>query len=177
MSTIVGVETDGVVALAADRANVTDGTATGSVDRLFEFDDAAAAAVGDPGSVASFGRRLGAELDRERLEGDREVAVDRLARLAAAVAEEEGVDALVAAGDDEGEPRLRTVDSHGAVLDDTAAAFGSGAQVALGMLEDETFDGESPDAEARLREILRSVAERDAETGDELDSWSRADRA
>lgn len=177
MSTIVGVETDGVVALAADRANVTDGTATGSVDRLFEFDDAGAVAVGDPGSVASFGRRLESELDRERLGRDREVGLDRVARMAAEISAEENVEAIVAARADEGAARLRSVDSHGAVLDDTVAAFGTGAQVALGILESETFDGESPDLEERLREILGSVAERDAETSDDLDSWSLSDRS
>ena len=177
MSTIVGVEAAGAVALAADRANVTDGTATGSVDRLFEYDDAGAAAVGEPGGVASFGRRLEAELDRERLERDREVGIDRLARLAAELAEEEGVEAIVAARDDDGAARLRSVDSHGAVLEDTVAAFGTGAQVALGILEGEAFDGESADLAERVREILGSVAERDAETGDELDSWSLTDRS
>ena len=177
MSTIIGVEAIGAVALAADRANVTDGTATGSVDRLFGFDDAGTVAVGDPGSVASFGRRLEAELDRERLERDREVDVDRLARMASDISAEENVEAIVAAPDGDGVARLRSVDSHGAVLEDSVAAFGTGAQVALGILEGESFDGQSSDLEERVREILESVAERDAETGDELDSWSLSDQS
>lgn len=172
MSTIVGAETDGVVALAGDRANVTDGTVGGSVDRVFEFDDAGAAAVGDPGDVAAFGRRLESELDRDRIERDRAVRVDRLARVAAGIAGEEGVDAIVAARDEEGEASLRSVDSNGGVLEDSVAAFGTGAQVALGILEGASFDGDAADVEERFREVLTSVAERDAETGDEIDAWS-----
>lgn len=175
MSTIVGVESDGAVALAADRGNVTDGTKTGSVDRLFEFETAAAVAVGDPGSVDSFGRRLEAELDRERLERDRDVDVDRLVRMAADIASEENVEAIVAARDGDGAAALRSVDSHGAVLDDTVAAFGSGTQVALGILESETFDDEPAGLEDHVREVLATVAERDAETGEDIDSWSLSD--
>lgn len=170
MSTIVGVESDGAVALAADRGNVTDGTKTGSVDRLFEFGTAAAVAVGDQGSVDSFGRRLEAELDRERLE--RDVDVGRLVRMAADIASEENVEAIVAARDDDGAAALRSVDSHGAVLDDTVAAFGSGTQVALGILESETFDDEPSGLEDHVREVLATVAERDADTGDDIASWS-----
>lgn len=169
MSTIVGVETDTGAALAADRSSVTEGTVGGSVDRVFEFEAAGAAAVGDPGDVASFGRRLRSELDRERLERDRPVDADRVARVAADLAASKGVKAIVAARDDDGEARLRTVDASGGVLEDTVAAGGTGAQLALGILED-TADRDDP--EERVRDALELVAERDAETGDAVDTYS-----
>lgn len=172
MSTIVGVESSGAVALAADRSSVSDSTVGGSVDRVFEFEDAGAAAVGDPGDVAAFGRRLGSELDRDRIERDRAPGVERLARLASAVAAEEGVEALVAARDDDGAARLRSIDANGGVLADTVAASGTGAQLALGVLEESSFDDDPDGLEERLPEILATVAERDPETGDEFDIWS-----
>ena len=177
MSTIVGVKSDGVVALAADRANVTDGTVTGSVDRLFEFGAAGAVAVGDTGSVDSFGRRLEAEIDSERLEHDREIGVGRLSQIAADIAAEENVEAIVAAPDGEGGAGLRSVDSQGAVLDDTVAAFGNGAQMAMGILEGEAVDEGPADPEAYIRDLLETVVERHAETGDEIDSWSLSERS
>lgn len=170
MSTIVGVETDRGVALAADTASVTEGTVGGAVDRVFEFEAAGAAAVGDPGDVATFGRQLRSELDRERLERDRTVDADRVARVAADVAEAAGVEAIVAGRDDGGSARLRTVDSDGAVLETSVAASGTGARIALGLLEDSADRDDDP--EERARTVIASVAERDAETGDDVDSYS-----
>lgn len=174
MSTIVGVETDGGVALAADRTSVADGTVGGEVDRVFAFEDAGAAAVGDPGDVADFGRRLRSELDRDRLERDRPPSVDRVARLASEIAESAYVEALVAARDEDGAPRLRSIDASGAVLADTVAAAGTGAGVALGVLEEASLDPAPDGLEARVREVVATVADRDPETGDEIDSWSLA---
>lgn len=171
MSTIVGVETPAGVALAADRASVSGGTVEGSVDRVFEFGAAVAAAVGDPGDVAAFERDLRSQLDRDRIERDREARIDRLARVASQVAADTGVEALVAARDDEGRARLRAVDSSGGVLEDAAAAFGTGAGVALGSLEEATFDDLDLDAvEERLREVVSATAERDAETGEDVNA-------
>lgn len=176
MSTIVGIETDRGVALAADRASVSDGTVGGEVDRVFAFEEAGAAAVGEPGDVAAFGRRLGSELDRDRIERDRAPTIDRLARLASDVAAEEGVEALLAARDDDGAVRLRSVDASGGVLADTVAAAGTGAGVALGVLEDERPDGAPDVLEGTLRDVLARVAERDPETGESVDAWSLASR-
>ena len=172
MSTIVGVETAGGVALAADRTAASGGTVTGSVDRVFEFGEAGAAAVGDPGDVSAFERDLRSQLDRDRIERDREARIDRLARVASQVAADAGVEALVAARDDDGRARLRSVDASGAVLEDTFASFGTGAPVALGRLEEATFDDDPEALEAAVRDVLSTVAERDAETGEDVDVWT-----
>ena len=173
MSTIVGVETAAGVALAADRANVSGGTVTGSVDRVFEFGAAGAAAVGDPGDVGTFERDLRSQLDRDRIERDREARVDRLARVASQVAADARVEALVGARDGDDRARLRAVDAGGAVLEDAVAAFGTGAPVALGRREEATFEDDDIEAvEERLREVLAGVAERDPETGEEVDVWT-----
>ena len=172
MSTIVGVEADGAVALAADRSSVSDGTVGGEVDRVFEFEAAGAAAVGEPGDVAAFERRLRSELDRDRLERDRAPNVDRVARLASEIAGSEGVEAIVAARDEEGSPGLRSIDAAGGVLSDTVAAAGTGAEIALGVLEGADFDPEPDGLEERVREVVATVADRDSETGDGIDSWS-----
>jgi len=170
MSTIIGVEMDRGVAVAADRAATTDGTVSGSVDRVFEFEAAGAAAVGDPGDVAAFGRELRAEIDGERVERGRSMDIERLGRIASRIAADAGVEAVVAARDGDGVARLRSVDAGGAVLADRVAAFGTGAQVALGALES---GGGGADAPAdRVRDVMGTVADRDGDTGSEIDVWT-----
>lgn len=174
MSTIVGVECDGGAVIAADTALVRDGRVEStSKRRLFDFADAAAAAVGD--DVDEFGRRLDAEVRGHRTEHGEAISIDRLARIAADIAAETGVEAVVTARDDDGAARIRAIDRAGGVIEDAYAARGSGAAAALGQLEAVDLDVGLDDAEATLREVLSAVAERDAGTGENVDTWRLAD--
>lgn len=169
MSTIVGAECTEGALLAADTALVRDGrVASTSKRRVFDFDDCGAAAVG--GDVDEFGRQLEAEVREHRLERDAAMTVERFARVSADVAAETGVEAIIAAHDD-GVARIRTVDADGGVVDDPYAARGSGAAAALGQLEAADLDVDLDTASSTLRDVLSAVAERDVETGDEVQVW------
>ncbi len=173
MGTVVAIETTGGAAIAGDELATRGGTVTGGgADRVFEFDGAGAGAVGDESDVDEFRRRLDAELREKRMDRDREVDVDLLARIAAAVAEDVGVDAVVAARDDDGAARIRQVDADGGVLPGPVVALGSGAPVALGRLEAADRDLDLRATEDLLAETLATVAERDADTGGDVDRWS-----
>lgn len=177
MSTIVGIETDRGTLLAGDRVNVEGGTrVSDGVRRVFDFEDAGAAAVGEPGAIDEFERRLSTETRAYRIEHDEPMAVGRLARTAAPIAEEAGVDAIVSARDGEERARLRSVGRDGSVLSDETVAFGSGAQLALGQLEGTDLGGDLEAAEARVRDLFSAIAERDTETGDEIDVWTLPNR-
>lgn len=172
MSTIVGIEFEGGTVLAGDRIHVEGGTTVSeNVERVFAFDGAGAAAAGGPGAVGEFERRLDAEVRQYRLEHD-EMGVDRLARTAAPIAEEVGVDAVVSARDDEGVARIRSVGRDGSVLADEAVAFGSGAEMALGRLEGAEPGDDAETVERWARELFAAIAERDAGTGADVDTWS-----
>lgn len=176
MGTVVAIETAGGVAIAGDRRATRGGTVTGaSADRVLDLDEVGAGAVGDPGDVDEFGRRLEAEVEEFERDRDRAVDVEALGRIAARVAEATGVEAAVATRDGEGAARLRQVGPDGSVLDDPVGAFGSGAQIALGRLDTADRDRDLAGSEAFVRDVVETVAERDPETGEDVDVWSLAD--
>lgn len=175
MSTIVGVETDGGTVLAGDTVQTGGGTkVSDSVHRVFDFETAGAAAVGDPGDIAEFERQLQSETKQYRLEREKPMGIDTLARAAAGVAEAAGVDAIVSAYDDDSIARIRSIGRDGAVLDDETVAFGSGTELALGQLEDMDFEGDVDAVEGQVRDLFSTISERDVETGADLETWTLA---
>ena len=175
MATIVGVEADGGAVVAGDRVLAEGGTVESKNERhVFDFGDVGAAAVGGSGDVDAFRRRLDSECRSYETEHGGPVDVTRLANLASDFAEEEGVEAIVVARDDRDIPRIRAIAADGGILTDETVAFGSGAQLALGVL-----DGASPDidpdaAEELARDAIGSAADRDGGTGSEIDVYRLA---
>ena len=170
MSTVIGVTSAGGVAIVGDRV-VASGGHVRSRSRQHVFDAGRvgfAVVAADVGGVAD---RLSSEIRAYRTErGD--LDIDPLARMASDLAAEFDATLLLAARDDDGRPALRAVAADGGVTADDVAAFGSGASVALGVLE----AGHDPDAtldEAATlgRDALSAAAERDAGTGTDLDSY------
>lgn len=135
---------------------------------MFDLDEVGAG--GEEGDVGEFRRQREAEL--EEAERDREITVEVLGNLAADLAEDTGVEAVVATRDDEDVARGRRVGSDGSVLSGSEFAMGSGAQVALGVFESADRGRDLPSTEVFLRDVLETVAERD--TGEEVDLWSFA---
>lgn len=173
MSTIVGIETDSGTVLAGDRIHTEESTrVSDSVDRVFTFENAGAAAVGDPGAIDEFERRLDAETKRYRIEQDRPIGIERLARTAGSIAEDTGVEAIVSARDDDSVARLRSIGSDGAVLSDTTVAFGSGAELVLGQLEGVDVNGDIDEVEEQVRDLFATISERDSETGEDVETWT-----
>lgn len=173
MSTIVGVETESGTILAGDRVHVEgDTSVSDSVHRVFAFENAGAAAVGEPGATDEFERRLDSETQRYRIERERPIGIERLARTAGPIAEDAGVEAIVSARDDDSVARLRSIGRDGAVLSDTTVAFGSGAQLALGQLEGTDMGGDIDEMEEQVRDLFAAISERDSETGDDIETWT-----
>ena len=177
MGTIVGVRSlDGVV-LAADRRVVTDGTVrSDDVQKLHEFDAAAVALEGSPGDLQAFARQLRSEIDRLETSQETAIRITALERLVSRLAEETAVEALLSARDADRIARLRSIDGTGGAYEETVAAWGSGAQLALGRLE--TLDADVPldEVELLLRETFDAIAERDSTTGTSVDVCSLADQ-
>jgi len=178
MSTIVGIEIDDGALLAGDRVHVEGGTRVSeNVRRVFDVEGAGAAAVGEPGAIEEFGRELDAETREYGIEHDETVGVDRFARTASRIAQDTGVTAIVSARDDDGLARIRSVDSDGSVLSDATAAFGSGAQQAIGQMDSADVGDDLGHVEDRVRDMFSAIAERDSETGDEVDVWTLESQA
>ncbi|SEV88707.1 Ntn hydrolase family protein [Halobacterium jilantaiense] len=166
MGTVVAIETEGGVAFAADTGVVDDSDATSEgAHRLFAFDEALAGAVGDPGDVGEFGRRVDATLRELDVEAGRDIGITSFARLAADAAEDLGVEAVVAARDGDGRAWFRRVGPEGGALGDSQqTAIGSGAAVALGHLDSATAGPELSDAVELARESVDAARDCDPET-------------
>ncbi|WP_227377406.1 20S proteasome subunit A/B [Haladaptatus halobius] len=177
MATVLGVAGPDGAVLAGDRRETSRGSVESeTVRRVFDYDFAGAAVVGEVGAIQEFDRRFGAELRTYRVETDEPMALDRVARTASEIAEAVGVDTLVVARDPEGTVPLREVGSDGRVLSTDTAALGSGASVAFGRLEDADTDEELDAVEELVRETLRVVAQRNSDTGTDVDVF-RLERA
>lgn len=176
MGTVVAVRSADRVVIGADSLVVDDGTVRSrGADRLRRLDGAAVGAVGDRGDVDEFLRRLEAEVDGYETERGRGIGIDPLARIAAREAESAGVDAVVAALDDDGRPRLRRVGADGSEEDVDRAALGTGPAVAMGQLESFDPDGAGAELADRVREIVEHVGEVDPETGGDVETVELTD--
>jgi proteasome beta subunit len=171
MATIVGIEcTDGVL-LAGDRTLVEEGTVRSTDKRhVFELGDVGVAVAGSAAAIDSFERELDAELRRYRTDQS-EVRIDPLARITSNLAASTGASAIVAAPDEEGVPRLRSVGDDGSILDDDWAALGTGQSLALGQLEAAAEELSLEAADDLVDEIFEALAERDTDTGDDVDRF------
>lgn len=170
MRTIVAIEAEGGAVLAGDRLRVEDGTVRSrDEDHVFDFGEVGAAAVGESGVVEEFRRQLEAEIQSYETEQGESVSIDRLATVASNLARE-GVEAAVAAREDDGTARIRGIDASGSIVTDDRVALGSGAEFALGVLDGGDVAG-LDDAEELAREAIASAADRDAGTGEEIDVY------
>lgn len=171
MSTVIGIECAGGVVLAGDRTETRGGSITStSKDRVFDLGEVGAAVVGASSGVDEFERRLDAE--RREYETTRgPLRIDALERIASDLAGELDVSALIAGLDDDGVARLGQVSADGGTLDDRTAALGSGTELAYGGLEGVDADTSLDEAAETAREIMRTVAERDTETGEDIDLY------
>jgi proteasome beta subunit len=186
MATIVAIEADGGAVLAGDRRETSGGTVTSDNKRhVFDFGDVGAAAVGGSDDVGSggggideFRRRLETEVESHETEHGESMNVTRLATVASDIADEEGVEAVVAGREDEEEEtaKIRGIRPDGSILGDGVAAFGSGAQLALGVLEGREEGISFDDAEELARDAIDTAADRDTDTGTEIDTYRLADR-
>ena len=141
------------------------------VQRVHDFDQVGAAAVGGPGAIRSFASRLDAELRAYETEHGEPMSLDRVAHAAADLAQAAGVDALVAARTDDGSAELREVGQDGSLVLTERSALGSGAPIAFGRLEGDVPDDDLDAVAAFARETMTTVADRDTETGPETDTY------
>src|SRR5712691_9446770 len=74
----------------------------------------------------------------------------------------------IIAGVDNGSPSLFVMDPIGSVLEDKFAAIGTGAEVAMGVLESEYREGLSVEARPLILRAIRSALARDISSGDRV---------
>jgi len=170
MSTVVGVACASGVVLAGDRVATADGhVRSRSRQHVFDFGRAGVAVV--VADVDGFVDRLDSEIRTYRMERG-ELRIDPFTRTVSDLAAEFDVSGVVAGYDGADDPVLRSVVADGSSTEDDLTAFGSGAPVALGVLEADHDPDATLDAAATLaRDALHAAAERDAGTGTDVDTY------
>ncbi|MDH5020067.1 Ntn hydrolase family protein [Halobacterium rubrum] len=165
MGTVVAVEVEDGVAVAANTGAVADGTAMDEgARRLFAFDAAVVGAAGEQGDVDEFSRQIDRVVRDLDVGSSRDADVRSLGRRVADTADDLGVEAAVAARDDDGRARLSRVDASGASARTDTVALGTGVEPALGRLESADPGVDLDEAVALAREGVRAARARDPET-------------
>ena len=176
MATIVGIEADGGSAIAGDRLLTRGGTVESEDKRhVFDFGEVGAAAVGESGGIDEFRRRLETEVQSHETEHGEAMGLTRLASVASDIAADQSVEALVVGREDDGVASVRGIGSDGSILSDDVMAFGSGAQVAIGVLEGRDDGITLDDAEQLARDAVETAADRDTGTGADVDTYQLTD--
>jgi proteasome beta subunit len=176
MGTVVGVRFEDGVALAADKRTTSGGSVRSeNMEKLFGRDAAGAVAAGEPSAIGTFGRKLDTGIRRRQTEQGTTIRIGPLSRLARDLATETGVEAVVAARDGDLVARIHAIDSFGGELAEEVVAQGTGAEFALGQLEGIDRERAVQEAPEILGSVFNNVAERDSETGKEIEIWTLDD--
>ena len=175
-ATTVGIVCKDGVILAAER-RVTYGyfVMSKSGKKVFKIaDKIGAACAGIVADMQILTREVGAYLNLYTYEREQSVTVRTAAKLMGSMLFERRYFPYIAqtiiGGIDEGGARLFVLDPLGSVIEDKFTAVGSGAEIAMGLLETEFKEGMSIDEGKGLaRKAVKAASARDIGSGEGLD--------
>lgn len=177
MPTAVGGRFADGTAVAADRRETRGGQVVSErTRRIHSFDEIVIASAAPAGDLRELSDRFDEKRRRYAHDHGRAPTVDAAERLASDLAAQIGVSALLLARDRAGKAQLVRIDDTGGSTREPMTAIGSGAAVAIGLLEALDRDIPLEDAEHALGDLLNTVAGRDTETGDTVDIGILSDR-
>jgi proteasome beta subunit len=174
-ATAVGISYDGGIILAAEKrvsyGNFVVNKNTKKIFPVTEF--VGAACAGMPSSMQVLVRQVAALAKIRRLEIRRNVATNSIAKLMSVIMFERRFFPLltqVVVGGVEHRPQIFTLDPLGSVLPDDYAAVGSGAEMALGVMDAEySRDMSEENARNLVIKAIKSSILRDSSSGDGID--------
>jgi proteasome beta subunit len=174
-ATAVGISYDGGIILAAEKrvsyGNFVVNKNTKKIFPVTEF--VGAACAGMIADMQVLVRQVSALAKIRRLEIRRSVATNSIAKLMSVIMFERRFFPLltqVVVGGVEYRPQIFTLDPLGSVLPDDYAAVGSGAEMALGVMDAE-YSGDMSEENARnlVIKAIKSSILRDSSSGDGID--------
>jgi proteasome beta subunit len=166
---------DGVI-LAAER-RVTYGyfVMSKSGKKVFKIaEKIGAACAGIVADMQILTREVGAYLNLYSYEREQSVTVRTAAKLMGSMLFERRyfpyLAQTIVGGIDEAGPKLFVLDPLGSVIEDKFTAVGSGAEIAMGLLETEFKDGMAvDDAKGLVRKAVKAASARDIGSGEGID--------
>ncbi|WP_373469142.1 archaeal proteasome endopeptidase complex subunit beta [Acidianus infernus] len=174
-STAVGIKlNDGVILAAERRLSYGGYVLSKSAKKVHIIGRFGIAGAGLFGDLQTLTRIMNAEIKYYELYNEKPISTKAAAKLLSIILYQYKympfISEILFAGVDNGIPQLYVLDPLGSLLDDVYAAVGSGARVAIGVLEAEYDQNMSLDKgkEIAIKSIKASI-ERDVTSGDGID--------
>jgi proteasome beta subunit len=175
-ATTVGIVCkDGVVLAAERRVSYGYFVMSKTGKKVFKIaEKIGAACAGVVADMQILTREVGAYLNLYTFEREQSVTVRTAAKLMGSMLFERRyfpyLTQTIVGGIDESGPKLFVLDPLGSVIEDKFTAVGSGAEIAMGLLETEFKEGMSvDDAKGLVRNAVKAASARDIGSGEGLD--------
>jgi len=165
---------DGVILAADKRISYGNFVVNKNTKKIFSItDQIASACAGMVADMQVLTRQVGALSKIRKLETRREMATNSAAKLMSVIMFERRYFPLltqVIVGGVNTLPEIYTLDPLGSLLPDNYAAVGTGAELALGLIDSEYNKNMTEDASKKLAiKAIKSSVQRDSASGDGID--------
>ncbi len=177
-ATAIGLSYQGGILLAAEkRISYGNFVVNKNTRKIFPItDQVASACAGMVADMQVLTRQVGALVKIRKLETRREVETNSVAKLMSVIMFERRFFPLltqVIVGGVHTVPEIYTLDPLGSLLPDKYAAVGTGAELALGLIDSEYKKDMTEDASKKLAiRAIKSSIQRDSASGDGIDILS-----
>ena len=174
-ATAVGITyQDGIVLAAEKRISYGNFVVNKKTKKIFTItDQVASACAGMVADMQVLTRQVGALAKIRKLETRRDMATNSVAKLMSVIMFERRYFPLltqVIVGGVQTTPEIYTLDPLGSLLPDNYAAVGTGAEMALGIMDAEYKKNMSEDTSKKLAiKAVKSSIQRDSASGDGID--------
>lgn len=174
-ATAVGITyQDGIVLAAEKRISYGNFVVNKNTKKIFTItDQVASACAGMVADMQVLTRQVGALAKIRKLETRRDMATNSVAKLMSVIMFERRYFPLltqVIVGGVQTTPEIYTLDPLGSLLPDNYAAVGTGAEMALGIMDAEYKKNMSEDISKKLAiKAIKSSIQRDSASGDGID--------
>ncbi|HZA68227.1 MAG TPA: archaeal proteasome endopeptidase complex subunit beta [Nitrososphaeraceae archaeon] len=174
-ATAVGITyQDGIVLAAEKRISYGNFVVNKNTKKIFTItDQVASACAGMVADMQVLTRQVGALAKIRKLETRRDMATNSVAKLMSVIMFERRYFPLltqVIVGGVQTTPEIYTLDPLGSLLPDNYAAVGTGAEMALGIMDAEYNKNMSEDTSKKLAiKAVKSSIQRDSASGDGID--------
>ncbi len=174
-ATAVGITyQDGIVLAAEKRISYGNFVVNKNTKKIFTLtDQVASACAGMVADMQVLTRQVGALAKIRKLETRRDMATNSVAKLMSVIMFERRYFPLltqVIVGGVQTTPEIYTLDPLGSLLPDNYAAVGTGAEMALGIMDAEYKKNMSEDTSKKLAiKAVKSSIQRDSASGDGID--------
>jgi proteasome beta subunit len=174
-ATAVGITyQDGIILAAEKRISYGNFVVNKNTRKIFQItDQVASACAGMVADMQVLTRQVGALAKIRKLETRRDMATNSVAKLMSVIMFERRYFPLltqVIVGGVQTTPEIYTLDPLGSLLPDNYAAVGTGAEMALGLIDAEYKKNMTEDTSKKLAiKAIKSSIQRDSASGDGID--------